>query len=189
MTTQPRPAPFTADEFVAWAAEQPEARYELAGGEIVAMVAERIGPSRAKFAAARLLHAAAARLGAGCGTMIDGVAVRIDDRTVYEPDALVRRGPPLPDSDLLVPDPVIVVEVVSPSSRSLDTGAKLAGYLGLPSLRQSLVVNTEARTVTHHRKLADGEIATRILRAGPLTLDPPGMAVEVERFFPPSIPA
>src|SRR3954451_18212623 len=45
----------------------------------------------------------------------DGMAVRIDSSTVHEPDVLVRRGPPLDDDSLVVTDPIILVEVVSPS--------------------------------------------------------------------------
>ena len=42
VTTQPHRQTFTADEFIAWAIEQPRGRYELVAGEIVAMAPERI---------------------------------------------------------------------------------------------------------------------------------------------------
>ena len=80
-------------------------------------------------------------------------------------------------------DPIVVVEVVSPSSGGVDTGAKLAGYFRLPSLRHYLIVNIAARAVTHHRRDEDGMIATRILREGRLQLDPPGLDVEVKSLF------
>ena len=32
----------TADEFIAWAMEQPRGRFELIGGEVVAMAPERL---------------------------------------------------------------------------------------------------------------------------------------------------
>jgi hypothetical protein len=73
--------------------------------------------------------------------------------------------------------------VVSPSSTALDSGAKLVGYFRVPSVRHYLVVNTAPRAVTHHRLDDAGAIVTRILRSGELTLDPPGIAVEVEAFF------
>jgi hypothetical protein len=39
----------TTDEFLAWAAEQPEGeRYELVAGEVVAMAPERLGHARVK---------------------------------------------------------------------------------------------------------------------------------------------
>ena len=99
------------------------------------------------------------------------MAVEIDERTTYEPDALVRCGTPLPHDALKLSDPVIVVEVLSPSSRARDAGAKLADYFRLPSVRHYLVVRTEDRVIIHHERGDDGVIVTRIVHAG---LDPPG---------------
>ena len=82
-----------------------------------------------------------------------------------------------------ISDPVVVVEVVSPSSRAIDSGAKLTDYFRLPSVRHYLVVNIDARAVTHHRRGEAGDIATRILRDGTLALDPPGLTVEVAAHF------
>jgi Uma2 family endonuclease len=175
MTTQPSRARLSADAFIAWAAEQPRGRYELAGGEIVAMAPERAAHTRAKLEAAIALRAAIARRGLDCEALIDGMSVRIDQATVYEPDALVRCGPRTPDDALEISDPVIAVEVVSPSSRGIDTGAKLAGYFRLPSLRHYLVV-------CHHRDDAGG-LSTEILHGGVLALDPPGLSLEIGDVF------
>lgn len=41
------PTRMTADEFLAWAAEQPEGRWELIDGAVEAMAAERIAHVRA----------------------------------------------------------------------------------------------------------------------------------------------
>jgi Uma2 family endonuclease len=183
MTTQPRQRRFTADEFIAWAIEQPEGRYELAGGEIVAMAPERVEHARVKAAVFNALGAGISARGLGCEAMIDGVAVRIDAGTVYEPDALVRCGERSPGAATSIDDPVIVVEAVSPSSRAIDSGAKLTDYFALPSLRHYLVVNIDARAVAHHRRDDQGGIATRILRDGALDLEPPGIAVEVGDLF------
>src|SRR5688572_24369727 len=122
MTTHPRQTPLTADAFVEWAAAQPQGRFELAGGEIVAMAPERIAHTRLKYEVMFALRNAIAGRGLGCEAIGDGVSLRIDDRTVYEPDALVRCGPTAPGEAMEVDDPVIVVEVVSPSTRGVDTG-------------------------------------------------------------------
>jgi Uma2 family endonuclease len=60
--------------------------------------------------------------------------VRIDETTAHEPDAVVYCGPRLPASAIEVPNPVIVVEVLSSSSRHIDAQIKLAGYFRLPSV-------------------------------------------------------
>ena len=181
--TRPEPA-LTADAFLAWAAEQPRGRFELVHGKVVAMAPERASHARVKGRAYRALEDAIVAAGLGCEAFPDGMAVRIDDATVYEPDALVRCGPPAFDDAVEISDPVILVEVVSPSSRGIDSGAKLAGYFRLPSLGHYLVIDSAARAVTHHRRGADGAIATRILRDGALDLDPPGLAIPVADLWP-----
>lgn len=180
---QPRRTDFTADEFIAWALDQPSGRYELSNGAVVAMAPERASHAVAKLNAAVALRAAIAARGLLCQTLPDGMSVRVNDRTVYEPDVLVRCGPPLPGDAVEVPDPLAVVEVVSPSSRGIDRGAKLAGYFALPGLRHYLIVDTDKRVVIHHRREEDGRIVAAILREGTLALDPPGLEIALAEIF------
>ena len=180
---QPRQTEFTADDFIAWALEQPTGRFELDNGIVVAMAPERASHNQAKLNAAIALRGAIGARGLPCRVMTDGMAVRIDDRTVYEPDALVRCGPPLPGDAIEVVDPIIVIEVVSPSSRGVDRGVKLASYFSLPSVRHYLIVDTDKRVVIHHRRGDEGRIEVGILRDGSLMLDPPGLAIDTRDVF------
>jgi Uma2 family endonuclease len=142
-----------------------------------------VNHARAKAQVWLALRLAIAARGLGCEALPDGATVRIDDRTVYEPDALVRCGPPLPGDAIEADDPVIVVEVVSPSSRGIDKGVKLASYFSLPSVRHYLIVDTDKQVVIHHHLVEDGRIESRFLGEGPLTLDPPGLTIEVRDIF------
>jgi Uma2 family endonuclease len=180
---QPKQIEFTADEFIAWALEHPTGRFELDNGVVVAMTPERVNHGRAKAQAWLALRLAIAARGLGCEALPDGATVRIDDRTVYEPDALVRCGPPLPGDAIEAGDPIIVVEVVSPSSRGIDKGAKLVSYFSLPSVRHYLIVDTDRRAVIHHHLVEGGRIESRFHHEGPLTLDPPGLTIEVQDIF------
>jgi Uma2 family endonuclease len=166
----------TSDEFIAWAMEQ-GARYELVAGEIVGMAPERSAHALTKFRIARRLAEAVEAASLECQVYPDGMAVEIDDATTYEPDALVRCGTPLPPDAIKLHDPIVVVEVLSPSSLARDSGAKLADYFRLPSVRHYLIVRTEDRVLIHHARGADGAIATHIIRDGPLLLDPPGISL------------
>ena len=76
---QPRQTEFTADEFIAWAAEQATGRFELADGVVVAMAPERVGHSLAKVDAMIALRAAIKARGLACEALPDGVSVRIDN--------------------------------------------------------------------------------------------------------------
>jgi len=53
----------------------------------------------------------------------------------------------------------------------------------VPSIRHSLLVKTERRTVVHHRRGEDGRIETGSLHDGPLTLDPPGLLVDLDALY------
>ena len=114
--------------------------------------------------------------------MTDGLAVRIDDHTAYEPDALVYCGAGLPGETMVVSNPVIVVEVLSPTTAHSDTSANSFGYFRLPSVAHYLIIDPDARTVTHHSRNA---IPT-LLKAGPLRLDPPGLDINVKDLLGPS---
>jgi Uma2 family endonuclease len=166
----------TADEFIAWAMKQPEgAQYELVAGQVTAMAPERLGHVRGKQRVFRLLADAIGAAGLPCEALVDGVAVQVDEATVYEPDVLVHCGPSLPGDTVRITDPLIVVEVLSPSSRARDAGLKLADYFRIPTLRHYLIVATDISTVIHHGRDDTGAILTRIVRDGRLLLDPPGI--------------
>jgi Uma2 family endonuclease len=111
------------------------------------------------------------------------MTVRVDENTAHEPDALVYCGPKLPSSTIEVPSPVIVVEVLSPSTRHIDASAKLAGYFRLPSTRHYLIVDADKRLVIHHARGDGDAILTRIVKSGSLDLSPPGLKVPVAKFF------
>jgi Uma2 family endonuclease len=176
------PVHMTANEFIVWALQQPEGRrYELVVGEVLGMEPERAGHARAK---GRIYEARARAVRAGdlpCEAYSDGTSVRVDSDTVYEPDALLRCGAPLDDGVVEVADPLVVVEVVSPSSGKRDSGVMLAGYFRLPSLRHYLIVTVRSRLVVHHQRDDAGNITTRIIRDRPVRLAPPG--VELTGWF------
>ena len=126
-------ARMTVDEFLAWA-EDRRGRHELVDGEVVAMAPERARHWRSKLDVAVALRQAISDAKLGCEAVPDGATVRVGPGTAYEPDALVYRGPPLPGDAIEVPAPVIVVEVLSPSTRTDDLVAKLERYFTLPSV-------------------------------------------------------
>ncbi len=175
----------TADEFIAWAVHLPDGEhYELVDGEVVAMAPERAVHVRVKQRMAVLLERGIEASGHACEAFVDGLSVRVDETTVYEPDVLVHCGEPLDDRATEAPSPIVVVEVVSPSSAGVDTAAKFDGYFRLASVRHYLVVMTDRRVVLHHARDDAGTITSRVVAAGALGLDPPGVEIEVEALFP-----
>lgn len=167
-----------ADSFIEWSMRRPKGeRYELVAGRVVRMASERAAHARTKFRIAELMSAAIRAGKLGCEVFGDGMSVVVDDHTIYEPDALLRCGPLLADDVVKIHDPLVVVEVVSPSSRALDSGGKLADYFRIPSVRHYLIVRTDRRTIVRHSRSEDGRITTSIIADGVVTLDPPGITL------------
>ena len=173
----------TVDEFIDWATAQPAGRYELAAGKVYAMSPERVGHNESKQLTWLALHEALRARGLSCRAYGEGLTVPIDAATSYEPDVLVRCGEPLDPEAVKVLDPVIVVEVVSRSSRGLDAGMKLAGYFRVPSIAHYLLIDTSRPVITHHARDVAGDIRTSIHHDGLLRLDPPGIEVAVSACF------
>jgi len=176
--------PLSVEDYLAWADAQAERhRTELINGQIVAMAPERIKHAKVKLSVAIALRAAVVRSRLPCHVLADGPTVRIDDHTAYEPDALVYCGQELPGESLVVPNPLIVVEVLSPTTMHTDTSAKLIGYFKLPSVHHYLIVDPDACTVEHHARAADGTVSANRVTSGPIRLDPPELSINVAEIF------
>jgi Uma2 family endonuclease len=177
--TKPR---MTVDEYLAWGQDRP-GRYELFRGEVFAMSPETVGHVEAKGAIYTALRAGVRERGLPCHVLTDGATIRVDKDTAYEPDALVYCGDKLAPTNLEVPNPVIVVEVLSPSTRRIDVSAKLAGYFRLPSVAHYLIVDLTQRIIVHHARGSGDTILTRIVTEGDIMLDPPGLELAVSDVF------
>jgi Uma2 family endonuclease len=173
MSARPK-AGMTVDEYLAWAEDQP-GRYELLDGTVIAMSPEGAGHAETKAAVHAALVAGIRARGLACYALPDGMTVRINDVTAYEPDALVYCGAKLPAAAVEVPNPVIVVEVLSPSTRRIDLSGKLADYFHLPSIAHYLIGDPEKPRILHHARATGDAILTRIVTDGSIKLDPPGI--------------
>jgi Uma2 family endonuclease len=172
---------YSREEFRRWCEAQTKGRYERVDGRIVAMAPERGAHLRVKGAVYSALKRAVADAGLPCQALPDGATVETGDSD-YEPDALVNCGEPMADDAIAAPNPVIIVEVLSPGTASTDTGGKLADYFRVPSVTHYLIVHATRRTVTHHRRTDDG-IDTRIIVNGPIKMAPPGIVITVEEIY------
>ncbi|MCL4766388.1 MAG: Uma2 family endonuclease [Hyphomicrobiaceae bacterium] len=178
------PPRMTVEQFIDWAMAQPRGRYELYGGRVVQMSPERTEHNETKLEIAIALREAIKLSGKRCHVLTDGATVQTGERTAYEPDALVYCGEKLARGTIIIPEPVIVVEVSSPSSEARDAGVKLAGYFKLPSLVHYLIADPDNRLIVHHRRCENGNIATRVVESGEPVLEPPGLTVQLSDLFP-----
>jgi Uma2 family endonuclease len=171
------------DEFRRWAEQQSAARFERIDGVVVAMAPERASHADRKALAWLALRQAIAAAGLPCHAYPDGMSVEVDDND-FEPDAVVHRGEPLPGDAIAVPEPLIVVEVLSPSTRGDDLTRKLVAYFRLPSVQHYLVFWADRQQVLHHRRQDDDQgIETRVLTSGEIRLDPPGLTISLAEVY------
>lgn len=177
--TKPR---MTVDEYLVWAQDQPS-RYELHKGEVHVMSPETAGHADIKAGVYVALRNAIRQRRLPCHVFPDGMTVRIDQTTAYEPEAVVYSGERIARSAVEVPNPLIVVEVLSWSTRRVDVSIKLAGYFRLPSVVHYFIVDPNEPMVVHHARGGGGDIITRVVTEGTITLDPPGLEIAVEDIY------
>jgi Uma2 family endonuclease len=120
--------------------------------------------------------------GLPCQAAPDGMTVEIDDETDYEPDALVNCGESIPGDAIAAPNPVVIVEVLSPTTASLDAGGKLADYFRVSSVQHYLLARSLRLEIIHHRRSGD-RIETRIVSEGWVELDPPGIRLALDEVY------
>lgn len=171
------------EEFRTWVEQQPRGRYQRIDGVVVAMAPERSGHALVKAAARQELRRAARGAGLDCQVWPDGMTIEVGDSD-FEPDAVLRCGTHnLPRDAVVVPDPLLIVEVLSPSTSGIDRSLKLREYFLLPSLQHYLIVWPDTPRIVRHSRTAAGGIETQLFTAGRMPLDPPGIIVSVEAFY------
>ena len=144
----------TADEFLAWDADQ-TVRHEFVRGEVFAMAG---GEDRHYSVALNLAVALHQHLrGSPCRVYGSDVKLRVEAADCfYYPDLMVTCSAADAADRLVKREPVLVVEVLSPSTAAFDRGEKFAAYRQLPSLAEFLLVDIDARRCELFRKGADG---------------------------------
>jgi Uma2 family endonuclease len=178
-----RKALMSVDEFVTWVEQQPD-RWELLDGLPVAMSPERVVHGDVKYRVARALDSAITKAKVPCRFVLDSAAVRIDARSLYQPDALVYCGEPVSADALEIPHPVVVFEVLSPGNAATDLRDKLRGYFRVPSIQHYLIVDPDKHLIIHHARADADVVTTRIISDGPIRLDPPGVELQARDLLP-----
>jgi Uma2 family endonuclease len=154
MVTTIRHLHYTYEEYLALE-EESTVRHEYLDGEIYAMAGG--SPDHAALAAA-VIAALGSRLPSGCRIFTSDLRLRIPATGLSTyPDAAVVCGPTerAPDDRLAVTNPVLLVEVTSPSTEDYDRGEKLRHYKSLPSVREVLIVSHREPRLTVHRRQGD----------------------------------
>lgn len=173
----------TAEQFVAWAEARPEKHWELFHGAPQMQQSQTWGHANLKG----LIYAALLRETRARATdhfaAVDGLVVKVDANTAFEPDVVVYAGPRMQRGEIVVPKPVIVVEVLSPSTARRDLTQKLAGYFRVASIEHYVIADPDAQELIYYRRQGEGIAPPIILKDGVLRFDPPGIEFELAEIF------
>ncbi len=137
-------------------AQADTAQFELVGGAIVMMAnpTETHGQIASNVGAPLKL----AMDPRGCRTYQGGMRVqRSDDKRDTDktrPDVVVRCGPA--SARTYITDPLVIVEVLSPSTIDFDRGAKLDFYKSLATVRHIALVYQDQIRIEHYRRTETG---------------------------------
>ncbi len=188
-----QPKRLTPEQFLAWAETQPKeaGSFELWDGVVIekhgaagTMNAERSQHWRMKFELAVALRQAIRAAKFDAHVVVDGASVRLPGGRMCEPDVLIYIGPRIARDVMVVENPVIVCEILSPSTATFDLSSKRNGYFALPSVAHYLVGDPDEPALIHHRRDGNGIITSRhINRATKLQLDPPGIVVDLDEVL------
>ena len=131
----------SVEEFLDFA-ESSEEWYEYIDGEPVKMAGGKLNHfdiiSNVLFELRRLLAET------NCRTLPYGMLVRVGDASLVSPDVIVVRGEPDTESDTrLLLNPILVVEVLSPSSAHHDRVVKRDLYQSVDSIHAYLIVDQD----------------------------------------------
>jgi Uma2 family endonuclease len=177
----------TVAEFLVWAEEQAgDARYELVGGVPIRLMAPTsIRHARMRWNASQTLRSATAATGRPCEVFDAGPGVAVGDEgdECRIPDVVVTCASTIDEAAWLVPEPVIVVEVASPSTRLADVNDKVEFYSGIASIWHYLVIEQERRRVVYHGRGPSGGLEPRLLREGEIALHPPGVRLALDALY------
>lgn len=140
-------------------------RHEFISGEIYAMAGaserhHRIALNLATSLDAHLENSA-------CNVFITDMKLKINEETFYYPDVFVACDQN-PESEYYREVPVLIIEIISPSTRQTDRREKLRVYQQIPTVQEYILIEQDKIQVEIHRRQANGSWITYFYNEGDL---------------------
>ncbi len=165
--------PMTLAEFLAWEERQP-LRYEFDGIGPVAMTGGTLGHSAIQR---NLAFSLTARLrGKPCQFYGSDLKFQVSDGRIRYPDGTILCSP-VDRAATVVHNPVVVFEVLSPSTTRTDRLVKAREYQATPSVQRYVMLEQDSVGATVYARAGDGW--THEILVGDSTLALPEVGVEL----------
>lgn len=177
-SVKPLQAHFISEEEYLASEQVSDIRHEYIGGQVYAMAGAGYNHN---CIAANIMRKFGNHLeGTPCATFVADMKVRLGKDYVY-PDVLVDCGK-LSGDDYFANSPVIIVEVLSPSTRKTDTTTKLIRYINLPSVQEYVLVEQDFVSVQVLRRSQHWQPEYFYL-GDAVTFAPIGLTLAVEEIY------
>ena len=178
------PPLMTVAEFVAWDAPS-ASRWQLVDGVPRAMAPASRSHGRIQSRANTLIdnHLGASR--SPCTVVsAPGIVPRVRGADNFRVPELAVTCAPYRDEEYALTDPILIVEVLSPSNRA-DTWSNVWAYTTIPSLREILVLESTSIAADLLRRGPDGSWADRPIRIveGYTVLESIGLSAPIADFY------
>jgi Uma2 family endonuclease len=171
--------PWSREDFLEWEALQDE-RFEFVDGKVRSMVGETVAHNRIVGNIMSILRSKLA--GTPCETFFEAVKVESAPDFFY-PDLFVACAE-LEDETTAVAEPIVIIEVMSRSTRAYDRGRKRTAYQSIPSLRHYVLVSQYERKVEVFTRTDQGWQSSEYLDPGVDVLLPAiGVALRLGEFY------
>jgi Uma2 family endonuclease len=137
--------------------ETSQIRYEFVDGEVYAMAgtSDRHNLIAGSIYTNLFIHLR----DSPCQPFIENMKVRVNRDTFYYPDVIVSCEEN-PESPYYRDEPILIVEVTSPSTVQIDRREKLRAYQQMPSVQEYVIVEQEKMSIEIHRRQSDGRWIT-----------------------------
>jgi Uma2 family endonuclease len=182
----PVPTRMTVDEFLSWdSGDQSGRLWELVDGEPVAMAPGSQNHGALQGEIGGLIRDHLRTMRPDCRLIVTpGVVPHVrSNRNFRIPDLGVTCSPP--SADLMVPDPVLLIEILSPNNEAA-TWRNVWAYTTVPSVAEILTVRSTRIEAELLRRLPDGSWPKEpdILHSGGrLTLTSIGLSIVLDAFY------
>lgn len=144
---------YTVEEYLALE-EQGDTRHEYFEGEVFAMAGADV--SHNLLAGNLYISFRQALRGRPCRTVMEGVQLAVQEGRHYTyPDVMITCDPEDQRAKRILTAPVLLIEVLSPSTAEYDRGRKFNQYKQLPSLQHYLLVSQTSWLVEWYRREAN----------------------------------
>jgi Uma2 family endonuclease len=169
---------WSLDEFLAFD-DGSDTRYELFDGQIVAMApASDVHGALVMRLGRRIGNA----LRSGCEVIAEaGIVPPERADSWYEADLAVTCAGL--SGQQFVAEPILIVEVLSPSTAATDRDRKLPDYRTIPSVLDILVVSSTEPRIEHFRREADGWKIHDLRGEGVLRLESFGRTIDIAELY------